>query len=163
GLHVVVPLAPEAEWDKVKPFCKALAELMSQEHPDRYLPTTKKADRKGRILIDWLRNGMGATAVASFCPRARPGATVATPIGWEEVDHDLDPAVFTLRTIPKWLSTLKTDPWEGFDAARRPLPRLEARAARPASADTGQATRPPGKRPPGKRPVIVTAAKPRRR
>ena len=62
-----------ADWDEVKPFCRAFAETLSQEQPDRFLPTVKKADRQGRILIDWLRNGLGATAVASFCPRARHG------------------------------------------------------------------------------------------
>ena len=87
GLHVVVPLEPAAHWDEVKPFCRAFAETLSQQQPDRYLSTVKKADRRGRILIDWLRNGLGATAVASFCPRARPGAGVATPLSWDEVDR----------------------------------------------------------------------------
>ncbi len=85
GLHIVVPLAPSADWDTAKRFCRAFAELMSQEEPKRFLAHPKIADRKGRILIDWLRNGMGATAVSSFCPRARPGATVATPLAWDEV------------------------------------------------------------------------------
>ncbi len=87
GLHVVVPLDPAADWDTVKPFCRAFAETMSNEQPDRYLPTMKKADRRGKILIDWLRNGLGATAVASFCPRARPGATVAMPLAWDAVNR----------------------------------------------------------------------------
>ena len=74
GLHVVVPLEPVAHWDAVKPFCRAFAETLSQEQPDRFLSTVRKADRDGRILIDWLRNGLGATAIASFSPRARDGA-----------------------------------------------------------------------------------------
>lgn len=128
GLHVVAPIAPDADWDAVKAFCRTLAESMSAEAPDRFLSTVKKSDRRGRILIDWLRNGLGATAVASFCPRARPGATVATPLAWNEVTPKLDPAAFTLHTVPRRLARLRKDPWEGFEKARRPLPeRMQAK------------------------------------
>ena len=122
GLHVVAPLAPRAGWDEVRAFCHALAETMSQAEPERFLSTVRKTDRRGRILIDWLRNDLGATAIASFCPRARPGATVATPLSWREVTPRLDPAQFTMRTLPRRLARLRNDPWEGFEAARRPLP-----------------------------------------
>ena len=94
GLHVVVPLVPEQGWDVVKPFCRAFAEMLSDEQPERFLSTLKKTDRRGRILLDWLRNGLGATAVASFCPRARPNATVATPLSWDEVTDGARSAVF---------------------------------------------------------------------
>jgi bifunctional non-homologous end joining protein LigD len=152
GLHVVVPLEPVAHWDDVKPFCRALAETMSQEQPDVYLPTLRKADRRGKILIDWLRNGMGATAIASFCPRARPGANVATPVTWDEVNRKLDPAKFTLQNTPDRLARLRGDPWEGFPSVRQRLPDLAARSEVPKQAPprTGKA-------------VIVQAAKPRRR
>ncbi len=68
GLHVVVPLAPATDWDTAKRFCRAFAELISQEEPRRFLAHLKIADRHGRILIDWLRNGLGATAVSSVLP-----------------------------------------------------------------------------------------------
>lgn len=152
GLHVVVPLQPLAHWDEVKPFCRAFAEMMSEEQPGRYLSTLKKVDRRGKILIDWLRNGMGATAVASFCPRARPGATVATPLAWDEVARKLDPARFTLRTIPERLARLRTDPWKGFASARQRLPDVSA-------SNTSQKA---GKPRTGKA-VIVNAARPKRR
>ncbi|WP_048860455.1 DNA ligase D, partial [Acidisphaera rubrifaciens] len=100
GLHVVAPLRPEADWDTVRAWCRAFAEDMSREAPDRFVATLPKARRRGHILIDWLRNGLGATAVASFSPRARPGATVATPVHWREVTSRLDPAAFTIRTVP---------------------------------------------------------------
>ncbi len=154
GLHVVAPLVPAAHWDEVQPFCRAFAETMSQEQPDRYLPTLKKVDRRGKILIDWLRNGLGATAVASFCPRARPGATVATPLTWDEVNRKLDPAKFTLRTVPDRLGRQRTDPWDGFSALRQRLPNLAAEAK-------SQAQKPSS--PCAGKTVIVTAAKPRRR
>lgn len=153
GIHVVVPLQPEAHWDRVKPFCRAFAETMSQEAPDRYLSTVKIADRRGRILVDWLRNGMGATAVASFCPRARPGAGVATPLAWDEVTQKLDPASFTLRTVPQRLAKLRRDPWADFEKARRPLPDLPTSPPRKAAS----AAKPAGKA------RIVKASAPRKR
>jgi bifunctional non-homologous end joining protein LigD len=136
GLHVVVPLEPVAHWDAVKPFCRAFAETLSQQQPARFLSTVRKQDRRGRILIDWLRNGLGATAIASFSPRARDGATVATPMAWDDVDRKLDPAKFTLRTVPDRLARLRGNPWEGFEALRQRLPELagEPRNASPRTA-----------------------------
>ena len=119
---MVVPLTPQADWDAAKRFCRAFAELMSQDDPERFLAHLKIADRRGRILIDWLRNGMGATAVSSFCPRARPGAGVATPLAWDEVKVGLDPSAFTVRTVPARLKLLKFDPWAGFAEADQRLP-----------------------------------------
>lgn len=122
GLHVVAPLAGRNDWPSVRAFCRTVAETLSAEEPKRFLAHTKIADRRGRILIDWLRNGPGATAIASFAPRARPGATVATPVAWPEVTPRLDPARFTIGSIPARLAKLKADPWEGFTSARQSLP-----------------------------------------
>lgn len=155
GLHVVVPLTPHADWDEVRAFCHALAELMSQEEPERFLSTVRKIDRRGRILIDWLRNGLGATAIASFCPRARPGASVATPLSWREVTPKLDPTHYTVRTIPQRFGRLREDPWEGFEAARRPLPELPRQSSRNDRAVSDH----PGSSP---RSVVVFAAKPKK-
>jgi bifunctional non-homologous end joining protein LigD len=148
GLHVVAPLEPVADWDAVKPFCRAFAETLSQEQPERFLSTVRKADRRGRILIDWLRNGVGATAVGSFSPRARDGATVATPLAWDEVNRKLDPAKFTLRSVPERLERQRADPWEGFASLRQRLP--EPAGEQPAAPRKG-------------RSAIVTAARPKRR
>lgn len=157
GLHVVVPLRPEAGWDQVKPFCRAFAEMLSEEQPERFLSTVKKSDRRGRILLDWLRNGLGATAVASFCPRARPGATVATPLAWEEVTQTLDPSAFTLHSVPQRLARLRRDPWDGFASLRQHLPEV-ARQAR-----SGRARRPAAAQTRSDKPVIVSARKPKQR
>jgi bifunctional non-homologous end joining protein LigD len=157
---VVVPLKPQADWDVAKRFCRAFAELMSQDEPKRFLAHLKIADRRGRILIDWLRNGMGATAVSSFCPRARPGACVATPLAWDEVKVGLDPSAFTVRTVPERLKRLKVDPWTGFAEADqrlpdlappRPLPQVVSERIAPATASGGRKS------------SIVFAAKPKRR
>jgi bifunctional non-homologous end joining protein LigD len=148
GLHVVVPLEPVAHWDTVKPFCRAFAETLSQEQPDRFLSTVRKADRRGRILIDWLRNGLGATAIASYSPRAREGANVATPVVWNDVNQKLDPGEFTLRCVPERLARLRGDPWEGFSSLRQCLPDL---AGKPSAAPRKRSS------------AIVTATKPKRR
>ncbi len=133
GLHVVVPLQPDAGWDKVKPFCRAFAEAMAADLPDRFVAHVKIADRKHRILIDWLRNGLGATAIASFSPRARPGAMVATPLSWREVTAKLDPSSFTMRSVPVRLSKLQADPWAGFSHCDQHLPAV-LKATLPAKA-----------------------------
>ena len=70
GLHVVVPLVAAADWPVAKAFCRAFAERMAAEEPTRFLAHLKIADRKGRVLVDWLRNGLGSTAVGSYSPRA---------------------------------------------------------------------------------------------
>jgi bifunctional non-homologous end joining protein LigD len=122
GLHVVVPLVADQNWDTVRAFCRSFAEAASAANPDRYLAHVKIADRRGRVLIDWLRNGLGSTAVASFCPRARTGAGVATPLAWKEVNPKLDLQAFTLKTVPGRLAKLKADPWADFEDSRRSLP-----------------------------------------
>ena len=124
GLHVLAPVRTNAGWDAVRAWCRRFAESMEADVPDRYVSTTRKADRTGRILVDWLRNGLGSTAVASFSPRARPGAGVAMPLAWREVTARLDPAAFTVRTVPAHLARRKADPWAGFAEAARPLPDL---------------------------------------
>ena len=122
GLHLVVPLKPKADWDTTRAWCRAFAESCAQDVPDKYVASVQKAKRRGRILIDWLRNGLGSTAAASFSPRARPHATVATPLVWAEVTQKLDPQTFTIATVPTRLAKFKKNPWAGFDAARKPLP-----------------------------------------
>lgn len=140
GLHVVVPLHPEASWDTVKAFCRAFAETMAQDAPDHFLAHLKIADRSGRILVDWLRNGLGATAVSSYCPRARPSAGVATPLAWAEVKPNLDPAAFTVLTVPKRLEKQKGNPWAGWNEVDQGLPNLAPKrssvAATPAKPPT---------------------------
>jgi bifunctional non-homologous end joining protein LigD len=89
----------------------------------------KIADRVGHILIDWLRNGLGATAVSSFSPRARPGAGVAMPLAWNEVTAKLDPADYTVLTVPGLVAKRKKDPWQAFSDMRQHLPELKATAA----------------------------------
>lgn len=107
---------------------------MATEHPSRFLAHLKIADRRGRILVDWLRNGLGATA--GFSPRARPGATVATPVMWGEVTPKLDPSRFTVHSVPERLAKLKRDPWQGFYEVNQYLPEPPPRRKMPVSPET---------------------------
>ena len=91
GVHVVVPLSPRAEWPAVRDFAERFARALAQGHPDRFTATMSKAKRKGRIFIDYLRNGRGSTAIMPYSARARAGAPVAAPATWSEL-RDLDTA-----------------------------------------------------------------------
>jgi len=160
GLHVVVPLVPGQPWDPVRAFCKSFAETVSQANPEKYLAHVKISDRRGKILIDWLRNGLGSTAVASFCPRARPGAGVATPLAWSEVTPKLDLQGFTLKTVPDRLAKLKSDPWAEYEGARRELPATPEKPAKTQAAAAKPATAAKATRGTAAKSTRATAAKP---
>ncbi|MCR8826703.1 DNA ligase D [Pseudosulfitobacter koreensis] len=86
GVHVWLPLRRTRGWETIKLFSKTLAHVMAAQHPDRYTATMSKAKRKNRIFIDWLRNERGSTAIAPYSLRARPGAPVAVPVTWAELE-----------------------------------------------------------------------------
>lgn len=121
GLHVVSPVKPSAGWDEVKGLAKRVADAMAADSPDSYVSTITKSKRKGKILIDYLRNGRGATAVAPYSTRARDGAAVSMPIGWDELGPDIGPAYFTVENAPARLANLGSDPWADFRKAEAPL------------------------------------------
>ncbi len=85
GYHVVMPLKARAGWDRVKGFARDFAQALAQMEPERYTATLSKKARKGKIFIDYLRNGRGSTAIAPYSTRARPGASVAMPIAWDDL------------------------------------------------------------------------------
>jgi bifunctional non-homologous end joining protein LigD len=122
GVHIVTPIEPSTPWDDAKLFCRAVAELLVQREPDKYVANIAKAKRKGKVLIDYLRNGRGATAVAPYSTRAKPGAPVATPLRWEELTAELRPGSFTVETIPARLRAQRRDPWKDFGKLRPALP-----------------------------------------
>ncbi|MES2216987.1 MAG: non-homologous end-joining DNA ligase [Pseudomonadota bacterium] len=123
GLHVVVPIKPRYSWEIVKQFSHDFVDNMVAENPRAYVATISKAKRTGKIFLDYLRNQHGATAVAPYSTRAREYATVATPIHWDELTAKLKPEKFTVKTLPKRLITLKSDPWEDFLEISQTLPR----------------------------------------
>ncbi|RIK81035.1 MAG: DNA ligase D [Planctomycetota bacterium] len=132
GVHLVAPVVRRYRWEDVKAFARSTAEAMTLDAPDRYIATASKARRQGRIYIDYLRNDLGSTAVASFSTRARPGAPVATPLAWDELNERLDPLDFNVRTVPERLARLSGDPWRGLSDLRQSirLPRTHRAAAR---------------------------------
>ncbi|MEC7760911.1 MAG: DNA ligase D [Pseudomonadota bacterium] len=104
GVHVVVPLRRISEWDTVKYFAKTFAAVLAERHPDRYTATMSKAKRKGRVFIDWLRNERGATAIAPYSLRARPGAAIAMPVTWDELADLEQPDGFHMDDVQDRLS-----------------------------------------------------------
>jgi bifunctional non-homologous end joining protein LigD len=122
GLHVVAPIDRRHHWDTVKAFAKGLADAMAADAPGDYVAVMSKARRRGRIFVDYLRNGRGATAIAPYSTRARPGATVATPLAWDELTDDLAPAAFTVATVPERLAARGfRDPWAEIARVRQSL------------------------------------------
>jgi bifunctional non-homologous end joining protein LigD len=122
GLHLVVPLSPPEPWERARAFAQAVAEAAREAEPLRYVATASKKQRKGRIFIDWLRNGRGATSVASFSARARSGAPVSMPLRWEELGKVASGHAFDIRNAPARLKRLKSHPWQGIDDVRQSLP-----------------------------------------
>lgn len=129
GLHVVSPLAPQADWGTVKAFTKRLADQMASDSPDRYVATITKSKRRGKVLIDYLRNGRGSTAVAPYSTRARPGAAVSMPLAWNELGAGIGPAYFNVGNTPTRLANLSRDPWSEFRKAAVPIPTAKRRRA----------------------------------
>src|SRR5690606_12134112 len=123
GLHVVVPLHPGCDWDLTKRFAHGFADALASAEPDRFVATATKARRNRRIFVDYLRNGRGATAVASYSLRARDGAPVAMPIAWEALGKLKRADAFTLRDVPAMLRRRRKDPWAGIDRVRQDLGR----------------------------------------
>ena len=123
GLHVVVPLRPAAGWEAARAFARSIAEELVSEDPKRYLAVASKAERGGKIFVDYLRNGRGATAVCSYSLRNRPGATIATPLTWDELPTVKAPDQFRYATIRSHLAKRSADPWQGIDSVRQSLSR----------------------------------------
>lgn len=123
GYHVSLPLKPKADWGTVKTFAHDFARAMAQAQPKLYTATLSKKARSGRIFIDYLRNGRGATAVAPYSARARPKATISCPIEWRELEGGVAPDHF--RIDPKHISDAAggatSNPWRDFRARAKPL------------------------------------------
>ena len=120
-MHVVIPLTPKLDWDQVKAFAKWIADNFVAQRPNDFTANMAKRARHGRIYIDYLRNGRGATAVGVYVPRGRSGAPVSTPLSWEEVENGVRPDAFTVKTVPQRLTALHSDPWAEIGKIRQTL------------------------------------------
>jgi bifunctional non-homologous end joining protein LigD len=125
GLHVVLPIAPVHEWPAVKDWARSLSEAMAADAPDLYLIRSAKAERTGRIFIDYLRNDPTASAVGPYSTRARPGAPVAMPLDWDEAKPGLNPRLFTVRTVAGLVAEQGADPWAEMLRLGQRLPDLQ--------------------------------------
>ncbi|MER7540814.1 non-homologous end-joining DNA ligase [Streptomyces sp. NPDC097704] len=130
GLHILVPLDRRAPFDTVRAFARDVAELLADRHPEQLTTAARKQTRRGRLYLDIQRNAYGQTAVTPYAVRALPGAPVAAPLSWSELDDsDLTPQRWTLATIDERLEN--DDPWEpetrrgrSVEAAQRRLEKL---------------------------------------
>jgi bifunctional non-homologous end joining protein LigD len=112
GVHLVVALAGGHDWPTVKGFAEALSRTMAAETPGLFTAVSSKERRKGRIYLDYLRNARGASAVASYSLRAKPGFPVATPIVWDELRRLSGGGAFDRLSVVKRLESLAADPWD---------------------------------------------------
>src|SRR5262249_33215323 len=121
GLHVVVPIKATIDWEQAKDFTRSIAEFFARTFPDRFTAAAAKAQRSGKIYIDYLRNAEGATAIAPYAIRARSNAPVSTPIAWDELDQDIRFDYFNVKNVPARLQLQKSDPWALFAKSGRTI------------------------------------------
>ena len=122
GLHVVVPLTkPLPDWDTARNFALRITRFMERLAPNRFTSKTGESNRKKKIFIDYLRNGFGATAVAAFSPRWRPGVGVSTPVHWDEIDEDIRGTHFNIHNVPARIAKQRKNPWAGYHSAKQAL------------------------------------------
>jgi bifunctional non-homologous end joining protein LigD len=121
GLHVVVPLTPALEWEAAKEFTRAVVTKLAGDEPHLYTASLAKQARRGRIFIDYLRNGRGATAVAAYSTRAKAEATVSAPLTWAEVENGVRSDQFTLLNLPQRLRSFDADPWGDIAAVKQKI------------------------------------------
>ncbi|KAA0983829.1 DNA ligase D [Pseudomonas sp. ANT_J12] len=114
GMHIIVPLARKDDWDTVKGFAKAIAQFMAQQLPERITATMGPKNRVGKIFVDYLRNTRGASTVAAYSVRARPGLPVSVPIARDELTALHGSQEWTVANLLERLEGLKGDPWEGY-------------------------------------------------
>jgi bifunctional non-homologous end joining protein LigD len=122
GLHVVVPIARKLDWDTVKDFSQAVVQHLASTFPDRFVVKSGARNRVGKLFIDYLRNGRGATTVAAYSARARPGMGVSIPLSWDELRKIKSGAQWTISNVKERLDELRrTDPWSEYKKNRQTL------------------------------------------
>jgi bifunctional non-homologous end joining protein LigD len=120
GLHVVVPLKKQFDWDTVKDFSQAIVQHLSRTLPDRFVAKSGPKNRVGRIFIDYLRNGYGATTASAWSARARPGLGISVPVRWDELMKLKSGAHWTVSTVHERLDEGNA-PWSDYEKSRAPL------------------------------------------
>jgi len=121
GLHIVVPLTGAQGWDEVKAFSKAVAQHLARVVPSRFSSVSGPKNRVGKVFVDYLRNGRGATSVAAFSVRARPGMGVSMPLSWEEVPSLSSADQWTMQSAVARQRRLGGDVWAGYGEAQQSI------------------------------------------
>lgn len=124
GIHVVVPLIPSADWTQVRGFAKQFCTVLADAQPDRFTVSLPKAQRKGRIFLDFLRNQRTATAILPYSARARPGLPVAAPLAWSEVPKIKSASCFSIDDAAELAKRAGDRRLRGWGRADQALPRL---------------------------------------
>jgi bifunctional non-homologous end joining protein LigD len=129
GLHVVAPIRPNRDWETIRLFTQAVAQRLESAAPERFTSNMSKARRSGRIFIDYLRNGRGATAISAYSLRAREGASISVPVPWEALSprRDLRGDAFNLRNMHEHLDWSQKA-WAAYDKSRSTLTLAHLRA-----------------------------------
>ena len=138
GLHIVVPVDRSADFDEVRAFARDAASLLAERGSKEVTIEVRKSNRKGRLYLDWTRNAYGAHVVAPYTVRARPGAPVAVPLSWDELDEpDFHPQAYSLREAMARAGG--ADPWKGWRRRARSLRAARSRLDALLSAASGTA------------------------
>ncbi|MCI8209886.1 ATP-dependent DNA ligase [Pseudomonas sp. S25] len=119
GMHIIVPLQRQADWESVKAFAKAIAEFVARQLPERFTATMGPKNRVGKIFIDYLRNSRGASTVTAYSVRARPGLPVSVPVAREELESLKSAQQWNVGNLQQRLRKLKADPWKGYANRQR--------------------------------------------
>ena len=123
GLHVVVPLSPVASWDEVKDFSEAVVVHLAHTVPQRFVAKSGPKNRVGKIFIDYLRNGRGATTAAAFSARARPGLGVSMTLAWDELEGLKSASQWNITNAHGRLQKQRSDPWQDYRRTRQTIKR----------------------------------------
>jgi bifunctional non-homologous end joining protein LigD len=121
GLHVVVPILPKLDYDTVKDFSEAIVIHLAKTIPSRFVAKSGPSNRVGKIFVDYLRNGHGATTACAFSARARPGLGVSMPVAWDDLPGLKSAAQWNVATAREHLSFVHTDPWADYFSAKQTL------------------------------------------
>ena len=124
GIHVVVPLLPEAQWDEVREFAKAFCAALAEADPKRFTVALPKTERRGRIFLDFLRNQRTATAILPYSARARTGMPVAAPVTWDELAALDRSDAFTVADVEQLLKRASSPALRHWGVADQMLPRI---------------------------------------
>jgi bifunctional non-homologous end joining protein LigD len=129
GLHVVVPLTPKWDYDEVKDFSEKLVQHMAATIPKLFVAKSGAQNRVGRIFIDYLRNGKGATTIAAFSARARPGLGVSVPVAWKELPGLAAADQWNIANVHERLKKLRADPWKDYWKTKQTLEKAARKLA----------------------------------